>query len=64
MSIPQFDEIIEPNDQTQRTPRAPRKTRELVGNVYPNKFDRSQVSGGEDTITAFLTIEPVVEISS
>ncbi len=31
--------------------------RRLVGNVYPNKFERSRVSGGEDTITALVENE-------
>ncbi len=62
MSIPEFDEIIESNDQTEARSASLEAISELVGNVYPNKFDRSAVSGAEDTITAlkqFVTIADV-----
>jgi lysyl-tRNA synthetase class 2 len=36
--------------------------RELVGNVYPNKFARSAVSGTEDTISNLLDYPPVIDI--
>ena len=62
MSIAEFDEIIEPNDQTEARKASLDALRELVGNVYPNKFDRSKVSGTEDTITNILRFVPVVEI--
>ena len=62
MSIPAFEEIIEPNDQTEARLEHLDKLRELVGNVYPNKFARSAVSGVEDTITNILKHKPVVEI--
>ena len=62
MSIPAFEEIIEPNDQTEARREHLDKLRELVGNVYPNKFTRSAVSGVEDTITNILHFAPVVEI--
>ncbi len=64
MSIPSFDEIIEPNDQTAARAEHLDAMRELVGNVYPNKFARSAVSGTEDTITKILLFPPVVEIIS
>ncbi len=51
MNIPEFDEIIEPNDQTEARNEHLNKLRELVGNVYPNKFERSNITGAEDTIT-------------
>jgi lysyl-tRNA synthetase class 2 len=51
MNIPEFDEIIEPNDQTEARKEHLEKLRELVGNVYPNKFERSRLTGAEDTIT-------------
>jgi len=51
MSIPEFNNIIEPNDQTEARRQHLEKLRVLVGNVYPNKFDRTAVSGKEDTIT-------------
>jgi lysyl-tRNA synthetase class 2 len=62
MQIPEFEEIIEPNDQTAARTEHLNALRELVGNVYPNKFARSTVSGTEDTITNILHFAPVVEI--
>ena len=62
MTIPEFDEIIEQNDQTAARREHLEKLREVVGNVYPNKFQRSRLSGGEDTITALLDLEPVREV--
>ena len=52
MSIP----FIEDNDQTQARREHLEALRRLVGNVYPNKFERSRVvdSGREDTITAIV----------
>lgn len=60
MSIPAFDEIIEPNDQTEARAEHLNRLRELIGNAYPNKFVRSQVSGGEDTISALKKFESIV----
>ncbi|MDQ3322896.1 MAG: hypothetical protein M3525_10785, partial [Acidobacteriota bacterium] len=51
MNIPEFDEIVEPNDQTEARREHLEKLREIVGNAYPNKFERSRVTGEEDTIT-------------
>ena len=62
MRIPEFNEIIEPTDQTEARREHLDALRELVGNVYPNKFVRSAVSGEEDTITNVLQFAPVVEI--
>ncbi|MEQ1606941.1 MAG: lysine--tRNA ligase [Pyrinomonadaceae bacterium] len=62
MSIPSFDEIIEPNDQTEARKASLAALKDLVGNVYPNKFVRSKVSGVEDTITNLKAFAPVVEI--
>lgn len=62
MSIPEFNEIIEPNDQTEARREHLEKLRNLVGNVYPNKFERTKISGEEDTITNLLAFEPVAEI--
>ncbi len=56
MSIP-FDKIIENNDQTRVRREHLEELRKLIGNVYPNKFERSRVSGGEDTITAIVENE-------
>jgi lysyl-tRNA synthetase class 2 len=59
--------IIPDNDQTQARREHLESLRQLVGNVYPNKFARSNVTenpSGEDTITsiveAFMKYEPSV----
>jgi lysyl-tRNA synthetase class 2 len=59
--------IIPDNDQTQARREHLESLRQLVGNVYPNKFARSNVTenaAGEDTITsiveAFKKFEPPV----
>ncbi|MDM7923217.1 MAG: lysine--tRNA ligase [Pyrinomonadaceae bacterium] len=62
MSIPAFDEIIEPNDQTEARRAHLERLRELVGNPYPNKFERSKLSGEVDTITNILQHGPVADI--
>jgi lysyl-tRNA synthetase class 2 len=62
MQIAEFNEIIEPNDQTEARAQHLDALRELVGNVYPNKFSRSGVSGVEDTITNILAHSPIVGI--
>ncbi len=62
MSIPSFDEIIEPNDQTAARAEHLAKLRELTGNVYPNKFLRSDLTGGEDTISAIKRFTPITKI--
>src|SRR5688500_4492140 len=64
MSIPQFEEIVETNDQTEARSEHLEKLRELVGNVYPNRFVRSSISGGEDTITAIKSFQGVTSIES
>jgi lysyl-tRNA synthetase class 2 len=53
MSIP----FIEENDQTQVRRQHLEELRRLVGNVYPNKFERSRTTGVEDTITAIVENE-------
>ncbi|MBA3356293.1 MAG: lysine--tRNA ligase [Pyrinomonadaceae bacterium] len=52
MTIP----FIEDNDQTQARHEHLEELRRLVGNVYPNKFERSRIVNGgrEDTITALV----------
>src|SRR5205085_991796 len=60
--IPDLSEIIEDNDQTAARRASLDELRLLVGNVYPNKFERSRISGGEDSITSLLAYPPVVEI--
>jgi lysyl-tRNA synthetase, class II len=64
MSIPEFNEIIEQNDQTAARKNNLDKLRELVGNVYPNKFARTAISGKEDTITSLKSFEKINEIVS
>jgi lysyl-tRNA synthetase class 2 len=58
MTIP----FIEENDQTQARKEHLEKLRQLVGNVYPNKFDRTAVSGAEDTISNLVNFaRPIKE---
>jgi lysyl-tRNA synthetase, class II len=65
MSIP----FIEENDQTNARLAHLEALRQLVGNVYPNKFERSEIvePGKEDTITAvvekFHDFEPKEELN-
>src|SRR5256885_8486017 len=63
MTVP----FIEDNDQTQARREHLEALRTVVGNVYPNKFERTNVTktrSGEDTITsivaAFKQYEPTV----
>ena len=67
MSDTGLQNIISDNDQTQARREHLEGLRQLVGNVYPNKFARSNVTenpSGEDTITsiveAFKKLEPPV----
>ena len=67
MSDTGLQNIIPDNDQTQARREHLEALRQLVGNVYPNKFARSNVTenpSGEDTITsiveAFKKYEPQV----
>lgn len=62
------EEIVPDNDQTRARAEHLEKIRELVGNAYPNRFERSRVTESEeqeDTITsivkAFGKYEPEVE---
>src|SRR4051812_47743532 len=61
MPIPSFDEIIEPNDQTAARTEHLEKLRELVGNVYPNRFERSRITGDDDTISRIVSFENIVK---
>ena len=61
MSIPQFEEIIEPNDQTAARKEHLEQLRTLVGNVYPNKFDRTRITGDEDTITRLVNFPDITK---
>ncbi len=51
--------FIEDNDQTRARREHLEALRKLVGNVYPNKFERSSVTGREDTITAIIENEKI-----
>lgn len=62
MNIPAFEDIVEQNDQTAARREHLEKLRALVGNVYPNKFERSKVTGDEDTISNLVIFAPVVDI--
>lgn len=64
MNIPSFEDIIEPNDQTEARKEHLAKIADLVGNVYPNKFARTAISGGEDTITALKHFEGVTAVEA
>jgi lysyl-tRNA synthetase, class II len=64
MNIPDFEQIIEPNDQTEARSAHLEALRELIGNAYPNKFDRSRLSGDEDTISAIKNWQPVVAVEA
>jgi lysyl-tRNA synthetase, class II len=53
MTVP----FLEDNDQTQARREHLESLRQLVGNVYPNKFERTNVTesvSGEDTITSIV----------
>ncbi|HEX8772191.1 MAG TPA: lysine--tRNA ligase [Pyrinomonadaceae bacterium] len=50
-------QFTEDNDQRRARREHLDKLRELVGNVYPNKFERSRATGSEDTITALVSPE-------
>ncbi len=64
MSIPAFEEIIEPNDQTAARREHLDKLRELTGNVYPNKFVRTKLTGADDTISAIKGFEAIVLVEA
>ncbi len=53
---------IETNDQIKARFKNVREIHQLVGNVYPNKFSRSALTGTEDTITNILHYSPIEEI--
>ncbi len=61
MNIPEYKEIIEPNDQTEAREHNLKEITEMVGNPYPNKFERSEISGEEDTITQIVKMPETIE---
>ena len=63
MSESIFNNVIEENDQTQARLEHLNKLKEIIGNAYPNKFERSRVTGGEDTITAIVTNEKIKNLA-
>ncbi len=54
--------IVEENDQTQARVEHLKELETLVGNSYPNKFQRSEISGEEDVISNILAFAPVTEL--
>jgi lysyl-tRNA synthetase class 2 len=50
MIIPEFNEIIEPNDQTEARREHLERLRDLIGNVYPNKYRREVIQDGQTII--------------
>lgn len=55
--------IIEANDQTEARVEHLKQLEALVGNAYPNKFERTKISGTEDTISNILAFAPVAELA-
>ncbi|CAN5349495.1 hypothetical protein BH20ACI2_BH20ACI2_11020 [soil metagenome] len=64
MDVPGFTDIVEQNDQTAARREHLEKLQTLVGNVYPNKFERSNLSGAEDSISNLLRHKPVAAMVS
>lgn len=54
--------IIEDNDQVQARVEHLKALENLVGNSYPNKYERSNITGKEDTISAIVGFEPITQI--
>lgn len=54
--------IIENNDQVQARVEHLKALEALVGNSYPNKYERSKISGVEDTISNLLAFAPIAEV--
>jgi lysyl-tRNA synthetase class 2 len=64
MSIPEFNEIVEQNDQTEARLESLDKLRGLIGNAYPNKYEREVIRDGEVIIPdQKATITSVVEFA-
>jgi lysyl-tRNA synthetase class 2 len=65
MSTTLPEDIIPDNDQTRARRAHLEEIRDLVGNAYPNKFNRSNLTGsveGEDTISALADDETIKKI--
>lgn len=55
--------ILDDNDQTQARVEHLKELENIVGNSYPNKYERSQITGAEDTISNILHFAPVTELA-
>ena len=56
--------IIEENDQVAARVEHLKELETLVGNSYPNKYERTKISGAEDTISNLLKYKRVAEIAA
>lgn len=64
MKTVEYNEIIEPNDQTEARENNLRELTDFIGNPYPNKFERSTISGVEDTISAIVEMPVAIEATA
>lgn len=55
--------IIDDNDQVRARVEHLNELERLVGNVYPNKYERSRMTGEEDTISNIMAFEPVMSLT-
>jgi lysyl-tRNA synthetase class 2 len=65
MSTTLPEDIVPDNDQTRARAAHLEEIKNLVGNAYPNKFNRSNIAGsveGEDTISALADDETIKRI--
>ena len=51
--------IIDAGDQTLARVEHLKELESKVGNSYPNKFERSRITGSEDTISNIINFEPI-----
>lgn len=54
--------IIDDNDQVRARIEHLRELENLIGDGYPNKYERSCVTGKEDTITSIVHFTPIAEL--
>nr|HMS43233.1 hypothetical protein [Pyrinomonadaceae bacterium] len=54
--------IIDDNDQVLARVEHLKQLENLIGNSYPNKYERSKITGKEDTISAISEFAPVAEL--
>ena len=54
--------IIDDNDQVLARVEHLKGLETLVGNSYPNKFERTKITGKEDTISNILACSPITKI--